>query len=51
MGTITQKRVQILFFETTPEELRKIADILEKGGKKQLWKTTFFLNEYKMTLM
>lgn len=46
MSKIKEVRNQLLYFETTPKELRRIADVLERT--KQLTandETTFILNE------
>ncbi|HZJ21170.1 MAG TPA: hypothetical protein VFD35_12565 [Pricia sp.] len=46
MAKIKEKRTQVLYFETSPEELRKVADILEKTEPNLVnSKATFFLNE------
>ncbi len=46
MGRMEQKIQQTIFFNTTPAELREIADFLENNpAKKILSETTYFLNE------
>ncbi len=45
MAKLTENRTQVLTFETSPEELRELANHLEKTDKRLITsEATFFLN-------